>query len=474
MAILGSLNLLFKADTRKATKGINKFQGSVSGVSSTVKALGVGLAAAFSASYFKNVAKGIDEQAKFADRVGASFKVLQNLQFAAGEAGVGINALNIGIQRMTRRIGESLLKNTGMAKDTIERLGFSLEEFRNLRSDQQFLKIGQAIGKVENQSEKLALTFSLFDTEGAALVNLFDQMKDSTDGAVSSLDQLGVTLTRLDAAKIEKANDALGRTELIFGAIGKLLTVAIADPLTVINNRMVEFAKSEEGINKIRKGFETFSEVFASVVGALNIVQNAFSIFFKGIQAGISKFISVVLKLGSFVSKKLGFDELSESIKGFEKAYDESAQKTFESLLTDVQDIKDEFQGKGVSKSLIDEIRKVEVQTKKTVENIKKSKIPGLIKDAPLLIKDDLKITMEDISKTFGEPLKKTIKAGFEKAAPALSAVFDTANVDVSALATISGGNVEKQQLTVQEKMNKSLNEISKNTSGNQVAVFAV
>jgi len=191
MAVLGSLNVLFRADTKKFKKGVSSLESSLKGLKSIALGAGAAIGAYISTQFLKSTADAIDAQAKFADRLGASFEAMQNLSLAANEAGVATNSLNTGMQRMTRRLGEAFITNAGAAKDTLEALGLRLDDLRGLRADEQFLKIGKALGNVDDQGEKLALTFKLFDTEGAALVNMFDQMKDGTDGVETSNGKIG-------------------------------------------------------------------------------------------------------------------------------------------------------------------------------------------------------------------------------------------------------------------------------------------
>jgi hypothetical protein len=93
-------------------------------------------------------------------------------------ANVQFSSLSIGIQRLTRRIGEIAKLGVGEAKPAIEALGLSVEELVNLRADEQFELILDALGGVANASERAALAMKFFDVEGVALLQLAGRTKE--------------------------------------------------------------------------------------------------------------------------------------------------------------------------------------------------------------------------------------------------------------------------------------------------------
>ncbi len=187
--------------------------------------------------------KSIDALAKTSDKLGIAISDLQALRQAAELTGVGTNTLDMSLQRMTRRLSEAA-QGTGEAQDALKELNLDALALAKLTPDEQFREIAGAMKQVGSQSDRVRLAFKLFDSEGAALVNTLALGKSGLQEIGDEMDALGASITRVDAAKVEAANDAMLRVATAAGAVSDRLTIELASSITAVANQMVaEFSR---------------------------------------------------------------------------------------------------------------------------------------------------------------------------------------------------------------------------------------
>jgi hypothetical protein len=197
--------------------------------------------------------KAIDASAKFADRIGIGTRELEGLRFSAGLAGAETNNLDLGLQRMTRRIAEAA-GGTGEAKAAIAELGLEAAALDRMSPDEQFLAIADAMAKVEGRSQRVRLAFKLFDAEGVGLLNLLDAGSAGLRETIAEAERLGLAFGRVDAAKIEAANDASARLNALWTGFARTLTVEVAPFLETALDRTQSFVAAQGGLGSIVVG----------------------------------------------------------------------------------------------------------------------------------------------------------------------------------------------------------------------------
>ena len=182
MAIAGTLAVNIVARTnkfidgiKKARKGLGGFQNAVSasqrvlsGFSGAlIGTIGVGSMIA----YTKSVINTAAELGNVADKLGISTDKLEEMRFAAEQTGVSFQTLQMGLQRMVRRVGQAA-QGTGEAKDTLEQLNLNARRLNQLDPAAMFQRIARAIQSIPDRGGQLAAMQKIFDSEGVALINL--------------------------------------------------------------------------------------------------------------------------------------------------------------------------------------------------------------------------------------------------------------------------------------------------------------
>jgi hypothetical protein len=221
----------------------------------------------------------VDELGKFAQRVGMSTESLSQLQFAAEETGVKVQALNMGLQRMTRRVSEAA-QGMGEAQGAIRELGLDADRLARLAPDQQFRELARAMQDVESNGDRVRLTMKLFDSEGVSLVNTLALGTHGLDQMARKADLLGITINELAAKRAAAFNDAINRMKRAMGGLYREVVVhmspgftALADAITTIiaagREKWEEWAKDfGENVTLVLEGIGAALIEFVAMVEA--------------------------------------------------------------------------------------------------------------------------------------------------------------------------------------------------------------
>ncbi|WP_028471286.1 hypothetical protein [Neptunomonas japonica] len=243
----------FVSELQKSQRKSNEWKREVSAAYNTVKTAGAVAAAATVASLtliYKQQSKLIDQTAKFADRIGISTESLSQFRYAAELTGVGQKSLDNSLQAMVRRLAEAE-QGTGEAAKSLRQLGLDAEELGRLTPDEQLYVLADAFKGVESQSERVRIAFNLFGREGVSMVNMLAGGADGLRAMAKEADDLGLSLSRVDAAKVEIANDAFLRATKASTAFEQQITTQLAPVIAGLSDEFVRMAKEHGGMSKV-------------------------------------------------------------------------------------------------------------------------------------------------------------------------------------------------------------------------------
>lgn len=282
------------------------------------KAAGIAAAAATAAiiATVNATRSSIDEQAKFADRIGVSTEALGGLQYSAELTGVSVNQLNLGLQRMTRRVSEAA-KGTGEAKAALKELGLDAAELNRQSPDEQFRKIAEAFKGVGGQADKVRLAMRLFDTEGVALVNTLKLGTEGLDAMQAEAERLGIAISRVDAAQVEAANDAISGAAAVARGFANELTVELAPAIEAVALMYKEAALQSDGFVS---SSALVGDLAADAIGAIGDSIEGMILGWKESKAQVAEFASELLTIGAKLDDFFSFG-------GLNKGLAESAEK---------------------------------------------------------------------------------------------------------------------------------------------------
>ena len=285
--------------------------------------------AAVTASLVKTGLQSVDSLAKTADKLGITTESLAQMRFAAEQTGVEVNKFDTALQRFTRRLGDAAA-GSGPAVKAFDRLGLSAQELVKLSPDQAFLKVADAMQDVGNQTEKVSVAFKLFDSEGVGLVNTLDLGSEGLAELAAQADAAGLSISRIEAAKIEEANDAINRAAKVFEGFSSQLAVQFAPVIEDIANKMFSFGTGAvDSAGAANKAFE----VIAKGAGFVGDAIRGIEIAVKAVGVGLQTFYVAQLKLlNNFVKAldALPLVDLKYSSSALDKYTDEMTKDLFD------------------------------------------------------------------------------------------------------------------------------------------------
>ena len=187
-----------------------------------------------------------DALAKQADILGLSTGKLAAYQLAAKYAGSNSDALSKGIKRLQKAISDA---NDGLSTYTraFDKLKLDPAELKQLTPDQQFEKLAVAFTHLETQTDRVSVAYDIFGGRNVQLLKLLDQVGGNMKAIEGDTRAFGIALSRVDAAKIEAANDATSRMKAAISGIATNIAVVLAPAIEHLANRIADVVKAWDG-----------------------------------------------------------------------------------------------------------------------------------------------------------------------------------------------------------------------------------
>ncbi|NRA24472.1 MAG: hypothetical protein HRU08_08345, partial [Oleispira sp.] len=237
--------------------------------------------------------KSIDLLAKTSDKLGIATEKLAGYRHQAELNGVAQRSLDNSLQAMVRRVSEAA-DGMGTASRALDELGINAKALENLSPDQQFSKIAKEMEKVKNQADKIKLSYQIFGREGIGMVNVMRGGSAAMAEAVKEAEQLGIAINRVDAAKIEMANDAAYRSGQVWKGLGNTLAISVSPFITAMKTDFVESAKAANGF---RDSVTSGMEIASMAVGYASNTVRVLEIAWKASQLSVTGSVAAVVSM---------------------------------------------------------------------------------------------------------------------------------------------------------------------------------
>ena len=304
----------FSSGIKTATGSLKRFAGGAA------KIAGVGMAAlgaatvAATAVIVPNVARAmasIDNLAKTSDKLGIATENLAGLRHAAELTGAGAAVMDKGLEKMVKTVSEAAA-GTGLGVKALDELGISAQALNQMSPDQQFNALANAINQVQNPADQLRLTMELFGRSGGALVNTLKGGSAAVAQMTGEANQLGLAISRTDAAKVEMANDAYTRLKGGIQGIWNALTVQLAPILEHVSNMFLTFMGSGTTASEgIRSGMRFLVKGIGIVGNIVNFVSATFGLFQSAATKAVAWVFTGISKLAdgfAYLAGLVGMD----------------------------------------------------------------------------------------------------------------------------------------------------------------------
>jgi len=297
--LVGAATSGFSGDLKRAGKVVQDFGARIetslrTSVAGFARFVAGGAAAAATVASLRAEFANIDSLAKTADKLGETTEALAAFRFAAEQTGVGADQASVGLQRMVRRISAAA-QGTGEAVGALQELGLSAQRLNTLAPTQAFAEIADAMGRVESQSDRVRLTFKLFDSEGVNLVNTMRLGSQGLADMQAQAERLGIALSRDAAAEVEAANDAMHRMQTAAQGLTRVLATNLAPAVVVISDAISNVIMAVGNLDaKVVANIATVAAFAAGFVALLKVVP----LVIRGIR-------SVILMMRAFTTASI-------------------------------------------------------------------------------------------------------------------------------------------------------------------------
>jgi len=261
----------------RATSAASKLTGLFGTLTGIGGAAGLGL-------MIKRQFAAIDATAKLSDQLGVTTERLQGLRHAAELTGAGANTLDAGLATMAKRLGEAA-RGSGAAKPALDELGLSAQALIAMSPDKAFYRIAGALEKIEDPARRNAIAANLFSKANMKLLNTLALGEQGLADMQREAEQLGIAFNRVDAAKIEAANDAITRLKQAAGGLAAEAAIGLAPWIEKLAAMRDEIFSMLSVIGKGATALVAFKAGAAIAAGAVWLVTTALKAY-RTAQAG--------------------------------------------------------------------------------------------------------------------------------------------------------------------------------------------
>lgn len=245
--------------------------------------------------------KAIDALAKFSDQTQFATESLAAFEHLSGLAGVTNEKMRSSLERMSKRLGEASA-GYGAAAKALKQMGLDAKALLDLRPEDQYQVIAERISQLSSRQQQAAATAAIFGREGLALLNVIDKGAEGFRLAAEEARAFGLAVSRVDAAKIEEANDTMLRVKAVFKGIGNTIAVNLAPFVTALGKRFIDSAKSANGF---RDAVLFGIEKIITAVGFLADVFRGLQVVWKTLEIGFKTMVANVLSQIQLLDKSL-------------------------------------------------------------------------------------------------------------------------------------------------------------------------
>jgi hypothetical protein len=291
-------NAQFNKRAKASKVAIGGLAGGLKLMGGAAKLAAVGISAATVGltAIIATTSSAIDRLGKVAKTTGFAAETLQKFQFAAEQSGVGADQAAVALRRFSRRLGEAQ-KGTGELLPALKKLGIDTRDSTgNLKTGEQILfEFADGLAKTENASERLALAFKAFDSEGAELVEVLKNGSAGLNEFFTEADRLGFVLSTSAIQGVEKFNDEFNKLQRIISGITRQFVSALApalrDVTTQLSDFLVTFIEEKGGPEALGAFFkDKFIDIIVQVIKAVEMLSNVFIELANGLAGLMRKF----------------------------------------------------------------------------------------------------------------------------------------------------------------------------------------
>ena len=210
-----------------------------------------GAAALIGIGFFvKKAFTAIDATAKLADTLALTTEELVGYQHAAAIAGATTQDVTTAFRRMLKNVSDAGLGLT-TAQRAFEAMGLDADKLKGLKTDEIFKKIADQINKIPTAADRARVAQDLFGRSGLKILKITEGGAEGIRKLQAEALKLGIAYSRIDAAKIEAANDAIQRAKSVLQGVINTLAIKLAPLLEATANKFRDLSAETNAFGTI-------------------------------------------------------------------------------------------------------------------------------------------------------------------------------------------------------------------------------
>src|SRR5690554_2335852 len=263
-----------KAD--KSSGLLSKLGSGLKTVAAGATALiaGIGASAATLTVFSRGQASLADELTNTANAIGVNREALQVWQIAGERVGLTGDKVADILRSVTERLGEFGATGGGEAAQVMEALNLKIEDFQNLRPEEQMLKFAAAIESLPKEQQVAML--EKLASDASQLQPLLENNAAGLQAIKTAAEEEGAIYTDEKLDKLLKANDIYNDITLKIQGLTRRIGAELAPVVAVATDKVMDLFDQNEMGEKLIDLFKRLTNWGADM--AAKLVENADSI----------------------------------------------------------------------------------------------------------------------------------------------------------------------------------------------------
>jgi hypothetical protein len=247
-----------------------------------------------------------DALGKAATSLGITAEKLQELHVIARQTGGSTDGMNQALREMSRTLAEAEAGEAG-AVESLMRLGMTVADFKGMRPDESFVKIADAMSRMESSANRLQVSQEIFGRGSRDIAETLTVGKRGFDEIAKSANDYGMIMSDDEVRILKDMNDQIEMMKMKMEAM--------------VSKSMLEFKST---IEYISRDLTTSTSQMGAMQAIAWVLAKAFQIVYAIVQDTLKVFTTIGSLATAFVAATLeGFMMLVANIGGgFKYLYD--------------------------------------------------------------------------------------------------------------------------------------------------------
>ena len=234
-----------------------------------------------------------DKLNKMADRLGVSVEWLQKMDWVARQTGTSLETVTSSFRFLGRAMVEA---EDPASKQAIlfKQLGLSLSDLKNMKQEDMFTAVADALSKVGDQSQRTTAMMTLFGRGAAEMGLLIKGGAEKMEELKKQINDTGTVLGKQDYNKLEAAADALELMEQYGKGVAKVIGAELSPVVVQLVN---DFTKNENAIDNVRDAMKWLVDNTLKGLAVMIDTVHIFGIAWAFVKASVASLSVVIYEL---------------------------------------------------------------------------------------------------------------------------------------------------------------------------------